>query len=175
MDALAQGGWAHIFLVSCFLAAPHQDTVSYSDLVDFLVEKDFNQQAFLSAPVIAAVDKKLTILVAPDTSVATLLDRFVKNRPYRIAIAESQQITAVVSQIDLVRFLYDHRLQLIAPLLEQDLLHLTHVGSIANAPISESTSIRAAVTQLAASKLQAVAVVNEVRQPDATIAESVRG
>jgi CBS-domain-containing membrane protein len=144
--------------------AGQPDTVSgvtFSDFVRVLVAKDFQQGAFLSTPISEVVHKHMTILVTKDTSVATLLDRFVKNRPYNIVIVDDQQISAIISPSDLVHFLFDHRTQLIAPLLEQDLLHLAQLGSPVHESVHESTSIREAVTQLARSKLHAVAVVNE--------------
>jgi hypothetical protein len=77
--------------------------------VRFLVAKNFDQHAFLSAKVTEATNPHLTILVEPTSTVDVLLEKMVTYHPYRVGVAREQQIENVISQIDLVKFLYKHR------------------------------------------------------------------
>jgi len=158
--ALKQTEVTHLPIGSA--GAPDQHTISYSDLIRFLVEKDFDQFAFLNAKVLEAVVPHTTILVEPTTTVYVLLDKMVSSHPYRVGVAVNQHIQSVVSQIDLIKFLYSYRQQLLPTLVNKTMLDVADLGSVNLHSITESTSVKDACRILRKKSVNAVAVVNEI-------------
>lgn len=135
--------------------------MSLNDIVRFLVKKDFDKDSFLNAPVHQAIQEELTILVSPHTTVHTLLSKFVKYHPYRVAVAEDQGITNIVSQIDVVRWFAAHSAELFPDQVKKRLFEIPELGSVNKFSVNEKTPIREVANVLASKKVNGLAVIND--------------
>lgn len=138
-------------------------TVSFSDLVYLLVEKNFDQTAFLDALVRDAVRPHHSILVQPTSTVESVILRMLKYRPYRVCITSegenSLEIQSVCSQSDIIQFIYAHREVLIADHLDKTLLQLPKLGSKGRViSVKEEESVREVCLLLTHRRVHAVAV-----------------
>lgn len=131
------------------------------DIVRFLVKKNFDKDAFLNAPIQEAITHEMTILVTRETTVKSLLSRFVKYHPYRVAVSEEQGVIGVVSQIDIVRWFAAHSSELFPEVAAKHLFDIPELGSTNKFSVRESDSVRAVLELLAKKKVSGLAVVDD--------------
>jgi CBS-domain-containing membrane protein len=137
------------------------DSFSYTDAAKFLVLVNFDKERFLNAKVSETHVPHKDVVVQPNATIVSVMERILKYRPYRVLVGEVQDVKGVVSQLDLITFAYKHRETLI-PDRAQKLLQLPQVGSVKSLTISEKSSLGDAVRQLFEKKQYAVAVVNDL-------------
>ena len=102
------------------------------------------------------------VVVQPSATIISVMERILKYRPYRVLVGEDgQAVTGIVSQLDLIRFAYDHR-EVLVPDRALKLLQLSKIGSAKQLTISEKTTLADATRQLFEKKQYAVAVVNDL-------------
>ncbi len=148
---------------------PSQDTnlsISLSDLCGYLVKHNFDLSPFLASSALDAVagheDTKLSA-VARTATVAELMNRVAAHHDYRFLISgDSGAIIGIVSQLDLVKFIYKHRDLLLPHLSSEPLLKIANLGTAHCSKISEHKTVKEATQLLFLEKKQsAIAVVDD--------------
>ncbi len=152
-----------------FCDSPPTDTnlsISLTDIGAHLVRHNFDQTAFLASPALDAAEQNHGVVKAiPSTStVGQVMNHMVGHEgEYRFHVlneGENAGIKGIVSQFDLVRFVYEHRWQLI-PAYGDALLRIPHIGTDKPPTVPESISAREAMrTLFIEKKRNAVAVVD---------------
>lgn len=104
-----------------------------------------------------------SILVRKDATLRSVITRMLEYHPYRVCLTdgESTAIENIISQSDIVKFIYEHR-ELLVDDREKTLLEIPDIGTAPVQCVKEKDSVKDACIFLKEKNIQAVAVVNEI-------------
>jgi predicted transcriptional regulator len=127
------------------------------------VKNDFDKDKVLNANVRDAVHKHHSILVDNESTVKSVILRMLKYHPYRVCLTEgkdSLDVINVISQSDIIRYIFNNRAVLL-PNRDEQLMHLPHLGSKRKViSVKETDSIAEACRLLTKKHVHSIAVVD---------------
>ncbi len=137
-------------------------TISFSNLATLLAKVNFDKEAYLNANVCVAASFTDMLFVEADATIKDTMLLMERNRLYEVALVrpDTRDIQHIVSQSDVVRFIYENR----EVLLKDSHVSLALLGSLGSSNVgtmSELAPVKDACKMLARQGVNAIALVDQ--------------
>ncbi len=137
-------------------------TISFANLVALLVKLNFEKEPYLKTNVCAAASFSDLLFVKSDSTIKHTIHLMEERKIYEVGIIDphSKNVQSIVSQSDIVRFIYTNRDVLLKDHGET-LRHLTDLGSANVGTMSEHAPVKEACKMLLEKGVNAIALVDD--------------
>ncbi len=137
-------------------------TISFANLVALLVKLNFEKEPYLKTNVCAAASFSDLLFVKSDSTIKHTIHLMEERKIYEVGIIDphSKNVQSIVSQSDIVRFIYTNR-DILLKDPGETLGHLKDLGSANVGTVGEEAPVREACKMMLENGVNAIALIDD--------------